>query len=102
MNVAAAEPELAAVDRFVSSIYWAEDDIGFADALPAAIDEWTATAAAEHNNSEPFSKGAHIDALAASLHELLAAVELLGPDSRPGLTVMRALSEALADWGQEP
>ena len=97
-----ADCDLVAIDRFVSSIYWADDDIAFADALPAAIDEWTATVAAEHNESRPFSTGTHDDALAASLHELLAAVEQLSVEARPGPTVMRALSEALADWGHEP
>lgn len=100
--ITVADPELIAIDRFVSSIYWSDDDIAFADALPAAIDEWTATIAAEHNESQPFSTVTHDDALAASLHELLAAVEQLSVGARPGLTVIRALSEALADWGHEP
>lgn len=97
-----ADPELAALDRFVSSIYWADDDITFNQALPAAIDEWAATASAEHNNSLPFWTGTHPDELAASLHELLAAVDQLTQSARPDLTVTRALSEALADWGQQP
>lgn len=97
-----ADCGLIAIDRFVSSIYWSDDDIALADALPEAIDEWNSTAAAEHNESQPFSTGTHDDALAASVHELLAAVEQLSVGVRPGLTVMQALSEALAGWGQEP
>lgn len=93
-----ADRELAAVDRFVSSIYWADDDVSFNDAFIDAIDEWTATAAAEHNNSEPFSHREHSDPLGASLTELAAAVDALGTGRRPGLTVMRALTEALTDW----
>ena len=95
-----ADPEMIAIDRFVSSIYWSDDDIAFADALPAAIDEWTATAATEHNETQPFSTVTHDDELAASVYELLAAVAQLSMGGRPGLTAMRALSEALADWSQ--
>ena len=95
-----ADDELVAIDQFVSSIYWSDDDIAFADALSTAIDEWTAVAAAENNESKPFSTGTSNDALAASLYELLAAVERLSVRARPGLTVARALSEALADWSQ--
>jgi hypothetical protein len=97
----AADPDLVALDRFASSIYWSDDDIAFADALPEAIDEWTASAATEHNESQPFSTATHDDELAASVHELLAAVAQLSMGARPGLTAMRALSEALADWSQE-
>ncbi len=96
------DPELAAIDRFVSSIYWADPDITLIEALPAAIDDWTATASAEHNESRPFWTGTNPDELAASLHELLAAVEHLKTSARPDLTTSRALCEALADWGQEP
>lgn len=101
MNNSVADPELIALDRFVSAIYWADTDMTFNDALIEAIDDWTATASAEHNESQPFSSGSHTDPLAASLHELLAATEHLTRTSRPGLTVMRALSEALADWEQD-
>lgn len=97
-----ADPDLVALDRFVSSIYWSDDDIAFADALPEAIDDWTSTAATEHNESQPFSTVTHDDELAGSMHELLAAVAQLSMRARPGLTAMRALSEALADWSQEP
>lgn len=97
-----ADPEYAALDRFMSTIYWADDDITLNDALIDALDTWTATVSAEHNNSEPFSSGEHSDPLAASLQELLAAAAALSASTRPGLTVMRSLAEALADWGQEP
>lgn len=97
-----ADTELAAMDRFVSSIYWADVGITLVEALPAAIDDWTATASAEHNESRPFWTGTNSDELAASLNELLAAVEHLKTAGRPGLTTSRALCEALADWGQEP
>lgn len=96
------DPELAAMDRFVSSIYWADTDITLVEALPVALDDWIATASAEHNESRPFWTGTSTDELAASLHELLAAVEHLKTTGRPGLTTSRALCEALADWGQEP
>lgn len=95
------DPELIAIDQFISTIFWADDDITFAEALPAAIDEWTATAAAEHNQSQPFSIDEHDDPLAASLHELLAAVQQLRTGPRTDLTVIRAISEAFADWGQD-
>ena len=96
-----ADPDLVALDRFLSSIYWSADDIAFADALPEAIDEWTAIASTEHNESRQFSTGVHDDELAGSVHELLAAVAQLSTGARPGLTVIRALSEAVADWSRE-
>jgi len=93
-----ADPHLAAIDRFVSTIYWSDDNTTFSAAFVDAIDEWTATASAEHHNSEPFAQAMHRDPLAASLLELIAAVEHLRDEARPGLTVARALSEAVVDW----
>lgn len=95
-----ADTELVALDRFVSTIYWADDDLTVGDALPDAIADWTACAAAEHNESRPFADVPDSgDQLADALRELLAAVESLNSTQRrPGLTVTRAMSEALADW----
>jgi hypothetical protein len=93
-----ADAHLAAIDRFVSTIYWSDDNTTFSDAFVDAIDEWTATASAEHHNSEPFTQTEHQDPLAASLLELIAAVEHLNDEARPDLTVARALSEAVVDW----
>ena len=95
-----ADTELVALDRFASSIYWADDDLTLADALGDAIADWTASAAAEHNESQPFCDvTTSADPLADALHELLAAVKVLDTGGqRTGLTVTRALCEALADW----
>lgn len=95
------DPDLVAVDRFVSSIYWSDDDIAFADALSEAVDEWTAAVAAQHNESQPFSTVTHDDELGASMHEFLAAVTQLNVAALPGLTVMCALSKAVADWSHQ-
>ena len=89
---------LVALDRFVSAIYWADDDVTVATALAEAIDDWVATAAAEHNDSEPFTNRRHDDPLADSLSDLVVAVERLAVDSRPGLIVVNAIGEAVEDW----
>lgn len=93
-----ADPDLAAIDRFVSTIYWSDDNVKFSDAFVDAIDEWSATASAEHHDSLPFTTTEHHDPLAASLLELIGAVEDLRAGPRPDLTVARALSEAVVDW----
>ena len=93
------DSDYVAIDRFMSSIYWADDEIGFGSAFTEALDEWTASAAAEHNSSHAFSSGEQDDSLEGSLQELLAAVRHLRRSVRPGLTVMRAISEAATEWG---
>ena len=93
-----ADTNLAAIDRFVSTIYWSDDDVTFSDAFVSAIDEWSATAAAEHHDSLPFTDTEHYDPLAASLLELIGAIDNLRSGPRPDLTVARALSEAVVDW----
>ncbi len=93
-----ADTHLAAIDRFVSTIYWSDDDVTFSNAFVSAIDEWSATASAEHHNSEPFTNTEHADPLAASLLELIGAVDNLRCGARPDLTLARALSEAVVDW----
>jgi len=92
------DTDYVAIDRFMSTVFWHDADIAFSTALIDAIDEWAATVSAEHHNSQPFSTSSHSDPLAASLHELLAAVAHLSNGARPGLTVMHALSEAASDW----
>jgi hypothetical protein len=92
------DAHLAAIDRFVSTIYWSDDDVTFSDAFVDAIDEWSATASAEHHDSLPFTNTEHHDPLAASLLELIGAVDGLRAGARPDLTVARALSEAVVDW----
>ncbi|WP_420451975.1 hypothetical protein [Ilumatobacter sp.] len=91
---------LVALDRFVSAIYWADDDITLEAALTEAIDDWIAQAAAEYNDSEPFVTGQGNDPLARSLIDLVAAVERLAAGARPGLSVASAVGEALDDWSR--
>lgn len=93
-----ADANLAAIDRFISTIYWSDNDVTFSDAFVDAIDEWSATASAEHHASLPFTNTEHHDPLAASLLELIGAVDNLRSGPRPDLTVSRALSEAVVDW----
>lgn len=98
-DTAAQDLDLVGMDRFVSAIYWSDDDLAFSAALVDAIDEWCSTASAEFNNSEHFGDGSDLsDDLETALRELLAATHHLRQSQRPGLTVMRALMESLTDW----
>jgi len=97
-----ADPNLAAIDRFVSTIYWSDDDVSFNEAFVDAVDEWTAIVAAEYHESVAFSDVEHPDPMAGALLELIAAVDYLTVAKLRGLTVSRALSEAVVDWRNEP
>lgn len=92
------DPGLVALDRFVSSVYWADDDVTLEDALIEAIDDWIASASAEHNNSEPFGFDGDAVGLGGALTDLIGAVECLAAEARRGLTVATGIAEALADW----
>lgn len=92
------DPGLVALDRFVSSVYWADDDVTLEDALIEAIDDWIASASAEHNNSEPFGIDSDAAGLDGALTSVIGAVGCLRTSARRELTVATALAEALADW----
>lgn len=92
------DPLHDALDAFIGTVFWSDDQIALEDALAEAIDDWVALAAAEHNGSRPFVEVAGGDALRSGLLQMAAAVGMLSDQLQPGMTMALALSNAVADW----
>lgn len=73
------------------------DDIPILEAIAESIEEWTALAAAEFNQSEPFPNEVGASRLAAAIATLERAAHATFADGMPDPT-SGALGQALADW----
>jgi hypothetical protein len=91
------------LDQFTNTLTWYRPHqfMPASEGIVAALDDWIAEHAAEHNRSRPFteqSDDTH-DLLAAALATLAAAVHQLNDSgARPELTAAVALGEAIGDW----
>ncbi len=73
------------------------DDIPVLEAITESIEEWTALASAEFNQSEPFSDEAGISRLAAAIATLERAAHTTFADGMSD-GASGVLAQALADW----
>ncbi len=87
-----------ALDAFLGTVFWSDDQVILEDALAEAIDDWVAMASAEFNESHPFVDGASDDVLRSGLLQMAAAVGMLSDQLLPGVTMALALSDATTDW----
>jgi hypothetical protein len=96
------DPLHDALDTFIGTVFWSDDQIALEDALAEAIDNWVAIASAEFNGSHPFVDGASDDALLSGLLQMASAVGMLSDHLLPGMTMALALSNATTDWLVDP
>ncbi len=101
MSHTATDPLHDALDAFLGTVFWSDDEVTLEDALAEAIDDWVAMASAEFNGSHPFIDGGSDDALRSGLIQMAAAVEVLSDQLLPGMTLAIALSNATTDWLDE-
>lgn len=80
----------------VLTVCW-NDDVPVLDAIAESIEEWTALASAEFNESEPFSNEVEVSRLAAATATLTRAAHTTHADGMPD-AVSDVLAQALADW----
>ena len=98
MSDTTADPVHDALDAFIGTVFWSDDDVSLEVALAEAIDDWVAMASAEFNASRPFVDVVSDDALRSGILQMAAAVEMLSDLLLPGMTMAHALSDAAADW----
>ncbi|MEP1123772.1 MAG: hypothetical protein ABJH68_07780 [Ilumatobacter sp.] len=87
-----------ALDAFLGTVFWSDDEVTLEDALAEAIDDWVALVSAEFNGSRPFVDVVSNDALRSGLLQMAAAVGMLSDQLQPGMTMTLALSSATTDW----
>lgn len=98
MSDDATDPLHDALDAFLGTVFWSDDELSLEDALAEAIDDWVAMASAEFNGSHPFVDVSSDDGLRSGLLQMAAAVEVLSGQPMPGMTMAVALSSATVDW----
>lgn len=98
MSDSTTDPFHDALDAFIGTVFWSDDQVSLEQALSEAIEDWVAIASAEHNASRPFAEVAMTERLAAGLHQMAAAVGALTETELTDLTMALALSNATADW----
>jgi hypothetical protein len=98
MSDTKTDPLHDALDAFIGTVFWSDDEISLEDALAEAIDDWVAMASAEFNGSRPFVAVVSDDALRSGLLQMAAAVGVLSDQLQPGMTMAHCLSHATTDW----
>jgi hypothetical protein len=98
MSNQTTDPLHDALDAFIGTVFWSDDEVSLEAALTEAIDDWVAMASAEFNGSRPFVDVVSGEALRSGLLQMAAAVGMLSDQLLPGITMAHALSNATTDW----